>query len=665
MLYPLWCMELIKRYPKAFGLKDYTCIDEDDQESAFKLLLGNLYNVKKSIKIQDKIILKPAAIQSIYSFARNTLCNLTSSIGHYFMLTEENEALPDKGLREIKDICENVIKAYMEYKRSRRYIDYDDMLYVVAQALRRNAALRDQISSLYSHILVDEVQDTNPLQWLLLESFYDNCHLFCVGDDAQSIYAFRGADFKSVHSFLQRVPNSEVYKLTENYRSTQEILDVSNWMLSKSPLEYGKDLVAHNGHGQKPVMYLLDDDWSEANVIKDTVLKGKEDGKKYGDYLVLSRSAYGLKKVESAFISNNIPYLFFGGTKLMQSAHIRDVVSAMRVVANYHDELAWMRYLTIWPNMGEKTAAKVVESVMEKESIGDAISCIDSANRTTPENRKEMKDCLESIASLGSDPAGAIELLVKKMEPVLSKSYDNWDYRKRDFEALKMVASKSLDIASFIAEYILDPSVELSAKEKLGDDNDDCAILSTIHSAKGLEADTCFIVNVTPFSYPSSKATTVDEIEEERRCLYVALTRAKNSLNIMSRKISVSATVPTGTAFFESESSDVPIGEVLAISSPVETDQERKSFQSMVSVHFFEDDREVTMTEGEFRSTYYINSDITSSDENYFLNGLPDDMVTLSVKGSGKGSGEEGFGHPWMNLSDASEEDLMDLFDFS
>ena len=189
--------------------------------------------------------------------------------------------------------------------------------------------------------------------------------------------------------------------------------------------------------------------------------------------------------------------------------------------------------------------------------------------------------------------------------------------------------------------------------------------LSTYHGAKGLEYKAVFLPESVNSVIPYKKAVLPSETEEERRLFYVALTRAKNSLNIMSRKISVSATVPAGTAFFESESSDVPIGEVLAISSPVETDQERKSFQSMVSVHFFEDDREVTMTEGEFRSTYYINSDITSSDEYYFLNGLPDDMVTLSVKGSGKGSGEEGFGHPWMNLSDASEEDLMDLFDFS
>ena len=658
-----WCMELITKYPNAFGLKGFTCIDEDDQVSAFKLVMGQIFG-KKTIKIKNRVVLKPETIANIYSFALNTRCNLSDSIRHHFNPSGGEGAMPEKELEEIRGICQSVIQSYIDYKKRRHYIDYDDMLNVVALALKKSAPLKNQISSLYSHILVDEVQDTNPLQWFLLESFYDNCHLFCVGDDAQSIYAFRGADFKSVHSFLQRVPNSQVYKLTENYRSTQEILDVSNWLLRKSSLSYEKDLVAHRGNGQKPVLYLLDSDWEEANIVSDIVMKGKVEGKTYNDYMVLSRSVYGLRKIESTFVTKGIPYCIFGGTKLMQSAHVRDVVSAMRIVANYHDELAWMRYLTIWPNIGEVGAAKIIDSVLERDGLSEAINCVDCSKGRSP----EMKSSLESIVSYGSDPAGAIDLMVNRMEPLLSKRYDNWDYRKHDFEALKMVASKCLDIASFIAEYILDPSAEMTNKGRRDDYEDDRVILSTIHSAKGLEADTCFIVNVTPNSFPSIRATTIDDVEEERRCLYVALTRAKNSLNIMSRKLSLTATIPNGTVFYGSQDCDVPIGEVITIgiiNGAKPEASERRIARGMVLAHFYEGNRDEQMTEIHFRRNYFIKSDIASSDEKYFLNGLPDELVTIYGQENKDSLLESGFEHPWTEFSEDERNELLNSFDFS
>ena len=510
------------------------------------------------------------------------------------------------------------------------------------------------------------MQDTNPLQWLLLESFYEKCHLFCVGDDAQSIYAFRGADFKSVHSFIQRVPGSQVYKLTENYRSTQEILDVSNWVLRKSPLNYDKDLVAHRGHGQKPVLYILDSDWEEANIISDIVMKGKVEGKNYSDYMVLSRTMYSSRKIESTFVTKGIPYCLFGGTKLMQSAHVRDVVSAMRIVANYHDELAWMRYLTIWPNIGEVGAAKIIDDALEAEDLSAAINCVDCSKGRSP----EMKSALMSIVSYGADPSGAIDLMVNRMESLLSKRYDNWDYRKHDFDALKMVASKCLDIASFIAEYIIDPSAEMTNKGRRDDYEDDRVIISTIHSAKGLEADTCFVVNVTPNSYPSIRATTLDDVEEESRCLYVALTRAKNSLNIMSRKRSLTAAIPNGTVFYDSPDSEVPVGEVIGIGLMNGTKTNGNSTDKPVAkgsvwVRYYEDNRDEFMPEMQFRRTYFVKSDIPSSDENYFLNGLPDDLVTIYGEKNKDDLLESGFDHPWTEFTEDDRNDLLSSFDFS
>lgn len=657
-----WCMELITKYPNAFGLKGYTCIDEDDRDSAFKLVMGQIFG-KKTIKIQSRTVLKPETVANIYSYALNVRCNLTESIRHHFIPNDDNSK-PDKEIEEIRTICQSIIQGYIDYKKRRHYIDYDDMLSVVALALHKSEPLQRQIAKLYSHILVDEVQDTNPLQWYLLECFYDQCHLFCVGDDAQSIYAFRGADFKSVHSFLDKVPNSTVYKLTENYRSTQEILDVANWVLKKSSFEYDKDLVAHRGGGQKPILYLLDSDWEEANIVSDIIQKAKVEGKTYSDHMVLARAMFAMRKIEGTFVTKGIPYRVFGGTKLMQSAHVRDVVSAMRIIANYRDELAWIRYLTMWPNIGEVGATKIVDAVLDKDNLEDAIDCVECSKGRSP----EMKKSLEALSAYNTDPAGAIDLMVSRMEPLLSKRYENWDYRRQDFEALKMVASKSLDIASFIAEYILDPTAELTNKKQKYDIDEDYVTLSTIHSAKGLEADTCFIVNVTPNSFPSPRAVSLDDIEEERRCLYVALTRAKNSLNIMSRKISITATLPEGTVFFNSDKSNVPIGDVIHVTAAggfMPESPGKRVAEGMLRVRFYEDKREEVVAESYFRRHYFVKEDVASSDNKYFLNGISEDLVTLYGEDNKNDLLESGFEHPWTDFSADEPNGLFDSFDFS
>ena len=253
-------------------------------------------------------------------------------------------------------------------------MDYDDLLNSVIQTLSRNENARKSIASQYDHILVDEMQDTNPLQWKLLMLFQEECHLFCVGDDAQSIYGFRGADFRNVHQFKERLPNSEVLKLEDNYRSTQEILDVSNWLLEQSPLEYNKKLKAVRGEGNKPILMNFNSGWEEANWIADDIVKNKiEESKNYSDHLILARTAYGLKKIEGALIAKKIPYKLFGGTQFMQSSHIRDVFSALSIVTNIKDEIAWMRYLHLWENIGDRKAAKYTQKVLEAENIDDCI----------------------------------------------------------------------------------------------------------------------------------------------------------------------------------------------------------------------------------------------------------------------------------------------------
>lgn len=522
-----WCMSLIKNHPNIFPQSGYTLLDEDDQESCFKLLCGKHWSHKG---VDDRRI-RPEDILSVYSYMANAQCSLSDAIR---MKLYDNAP---KTLDVEKDnaILKGVIAMYFDYKKSRKYIDYDDILITVSKYLKRNEKLRKAVAGLYDHILIDEMQDTNPLQYELLSSFYEDCHLFCVGDDAQSIYGFRGADFKTIHRFAEIVKDAEVCKLTINYRSTQEILDVSNWLIAQSPLKYDKQLTSYRGKGFKPIFKHWADEWEEANDVADTIKYSFDTlGKKWKDNLVLARSNWKLRKVEACLLKLKIPYHVFGGRSIMSSRHVRDVVAPMRIVSNYLDEIAWSRYLQIWNGIGAVHAAEAIGRVLNTHSLEDSISEI--ADFISEKGfQKEIADTLLAISNLQYDPSKAMAEALLIMAPQLERRYakdDSWKWRKEDFPILQEVAKKTGSISEFVAEYILDPKLETSWKE--GGKIEDAVILSTIHSAKGLEASLVYLVNASVFTFPTQRAILCGEehIEEERRCLYVALTRAKDYLYV-------------------------------------------------------------------------------------------------------------------------------------
>lgn len=516
-----WCMAIIQNNPDIFPQASYTLLDREDQESCFRLLCGRKWGHKN--KNDEKVA--PKSIVDIYSYMANAQCSLSDAI----RMKMYNNAPATLNVDDDNEVLKGLIVMYLDYKRSRKYIDYDDILLIVSKYLKRNEELRKHIAGLYDHILVDEMQDTNPLQYELLSSFYEDCHLFCVGDDAQSIYAFRGADFNTIHKFSEIVAGAEVCKLTINYRSTQEILDLANWVIGNSPLNYDKKLIANRGNGEKPQILHWRDEWEEAeNIALNLLDEFKIHGKKWGDNLILSRSSWGMRKVEGSLIKYKIPYRIFGGSSLMQSRHIRDVVAPMRIVSNYLDEIAWSRYLQLWEGIGPVASAKIIGKVINEKNLDDCLFSLMEMNL-----QKEIADTLVQISNLQFDPANAITKALGVMFGRLKQIYkDEWEWRKDDFPILSEVAKKTGSISEFVSEYILDPQLNLYAKE--GGKVDDYVILSTIHSAKGLEADNVFIVNASSKSYPTPKAVLngEDAIEEERRCLYVALTRAKNKLRI-------------------------------------------------------------------------------------------------------------------------------------
>lgn len=516
-----WCMEMIEQNPAVFNFGKFTVIDEEDCESAFRLVCGRHFSKSNFIK--------PAQLAEVYSYAVNARCNLTTALSRRLYNGQMDEATREKIMKKLP-VYQDVIRKYMAYKAERRYLDYDDILQKVAVGLKKNPAAAKFISEAYDHILIDEMQDTNPLQYLLLESFWDRCNLFCVGDDAQSIYGFRGADFKSIHHFCEVVPEAEVMKLTVNYRSTQGILDISNWLLSQSPLDYDKQLVAYRGAGEKPILAHFGEEWDQA---RDIVMRIKDtiggDGARYKDNMVLSRSNWGLKSVEACLVEAQIPYVIYGGTSLMASAHVRDLVSALRVVANPRDELAWERYLCLFPRIGEITAAKIIDKIMDDTTIEECAETIS----TFPGIDPGVAATLLAIRDMQTEVNKAIMAALKGLERVLEAKYKtDWTRRRKDMMLLEKIGESSESLTAFISDYILDPSLGTAVKNEANPD--DCVILTTIHSAKGLEARFCYLVNVNFNQYPSPKAVAAgeDAIEEDRRCLYVAMTRAADRLVI-------------------------------------------------------------------------------------------------------------------------------------
>ncbi|UDQ98212.1 ATP-dependent helicase [Lentisphaerota bacterium WC36G] len=507
-----FCLLLMRRYATMFELQNVTIIDRDDQLQLMKMIRAD--KRKKNEKFP-----KASELLSLFSYSRSKNIPPEEYLTKYSSHSDEIQ----KRLLQIFD-------EYNQKKQQNRYLDYDDILFYFAKALHHSAVLRNKISSLYDYILVDEMQDTNPLQWMILEALHDPAKLFCVGDDAQSIYAFRGADFHNVHSFTKRIANSEILKLTENYRSTQEILDLANWILDQSPLNYDKHLSAFRGIGVKPEFKDFPNDYEEAGWVVRDIINKHSNGNKWSDQMILVRSAYTARAIEGKLIERSVPYKFIGGTGLLQSSHVKDIFALIKAVANHQDVLSWSRFLCLWPKIGEKTAFNHIQKFI---NIHDPIK----ANEiicSTLKNRPEILAVIKRIQNSQNIPSLIITETVNAMSELLEQKYDRWETRLKDFKILVTLSEKYKSIHNFIETYTLET---VSNSEAEHEDENDFVTLITVHSAKGTEAKVCYLIKAEPGIYPHSRSTeNTDEMEEERRILYVAVTRAKDLLYITRNK---------------------------------------------------------------------------------------------------------------------------------
>ncbi len=506
-----FCLKVMAQLPKSFDITGMTILDADDQASLMTIIrkshLHEITGPKRSFPKSEQLV-------SWYSYIRNTC----GDAGEYL---KEQTDLEEPFI----ETCIHIFEAYQAAKQQRGYLDYDDLLERFTSSLSQKPALRNAVCTLFDEVLVDEMQDTNPIQFSILRHFStEKVRLFCVGDPAQSIYRFRGAEFKHVYEFEQIFGNSITLPLSINYRSNQEIVAFANWLMEKSPYEYRNKLVAARGASQHLVkIENFEHQSDEASWIADYVAEATERRMRMSDIMVLYRSAYEARTLEAELIRRQIPYRFIGGLVLTKSAHVRDLLSLLRVVRNAKDDLAWTRYLMLWPRIGEKTASVIIERIGQDESALDSLAEILGSDHPACKAFSDVK-------KLFLKPLECIQSATALLKPILSSRYDHWHQRVKDFELLEKAAQNYRSTLEFIDDFTLEP---LHDTQISNEHNDDALTLITVHSAKGTEASICIVASATQSNYPHFRSLgSLEAEEEERRVLYVACTRAKDELII-------------------------------------------------------------------------------------------------------------------------------------
>jgi len=431
-----------------------------------------------------------------------------------------------------------LFRQYVVRKQRSQVLDYDDLL-LYWQQLVADAEFAREIGSWFDHVLVDEYQDTNIIQAQILRALKpDGDGVTVVGDDAQSIYSFRAAEVENILGFPgQFIPAARVISLEQNYRSTQPILDSANCLIAESERQYRKNLFSNRKGGALPQYVTVEDSDAEAEFVVTTVLENCEAGMRLMDQAVLFRGAHHSDRLELELVRRNIPYVKYGGLKFLESGHVKDVLAVLKWAENPKNDVAAFRVLKLLPGMGPANAARCFEALTVSGFLFQALRNIPPPAAAAGD-WGDFCQLLESLAEAEVEDTawqGQLTLLRRWYQPHLERLYDGLDTREADLEQLEQISGRYPTRERFLTELTLDPPNAVG--DLAGDPHldEDYLILSTVHSAKGQEWESVCVLNVSDGNFPSEFATgKLEKIEEERRLLYVAMTRAKQSLSLIA-----------------------------------------------------------------------------------------------------------------------------------
>jgi DNA helicase-2/ATP-dependent DNA helicase PcrA len=424
----------------------------------------------------------------------------------------------------------DVLKSYVARKRARALLDFDDLL-LYWRALLDQPATAARLRLRWDHVLVDEYQDVNKVQVDIVTALRpDGRGLTVVGDDAQAVYGFRGASGDHLLALHEALPDATVVKLERNFRSRQPLLDLANVV---RPGEGAHRVSLHAdraGTGRRPRIVRCHDVSEEARVITDTVLAAVDDGTPLRDQAVLMRSAHHSDRLEIELTARRVPFVKYGGLKFLETAHVKDFLACLRVVANPLDEISWFRLLRLHEAIGPARARTLLPLLLADEvDPNEVIAAAPAAARTRLDTTLRGIEAARGLRS----PTEVVDQCTGLLEPLVRRRYPDSGVRLVDIERLSGAAAASTDLATFVAEVTLDPAASSSDYAKPPHLDEDFLTLSTVHSAKGLEWSQVHVLHAVDGAFPSDMALSTDEgLAEEHRLFYVAVTRARDELAI-------------------------------------------------------------------------------------------------------------------------------------
>ena len=536
---------VLRLHADALGYqKDFTILDRDDAKDLIKACMADA-----KIDKQDKHFPKPDVLNEIFSLAANTHRTVAELVdGQFGYFAPFAEEIADQQ------------KRYLARKRATNGMDFDDLLALWLKLLQEHADIREHFQRRFQFILVDEYQDTNQLQGDLIDLLAARHHnVTVVGDDAQSIYAWRGANFANILNFPQRYPGAKVFKIETNYRSTPEILSVANAAIAANVKQFAKELAPARKSGVKPALVQCHDANQQAQFIAQRAMELREEGTSLNHLCVLYRSHFHALELQLELTRRQIPFSITSGLRFFEQAHIKDATAYLKFVANPRDEVSFKRLVQLLDGVGAKGAEKLFQSfsrqIADRKSQSETaqpaadLAPLPTANSQPASLAAALQACAKAVPKKAAVPWAQFVATISQLEAestrrnaakmlrlvmdagyddYLKETYDNYARRLEEIQQLAEFAFQFGSVEEFLTQLALLTNVE--AEEDPTDDTEKIK-LSTIHQAKGLEFDVVFVIMLCDGLFPSARAAeSTDGEEEERRLFYVAITRAKNEL---------------------------------------------------------------------------------------------------------------------------------------
>jgi len=514
----------LRLFAKKLGYKqDFGILDVEDSLDLLKVCIKNL-----KVKIQEERFPSPKLLRSILSFSVNTgkdLDDILQKYHPYFL--------------RFYDAIDRIKKEYELKKKASGNMDYDDLLTKWLWLLQNVPEAKERFQKQFRYILVDEYQDTNILQSEIIKELSDlHRNVLVVGDDAQAIYSFRGADVTNILRFPTVYPDAKIFKLESNYRSSPEILELANDSILYNKNQFTKHLRAINEHDIKPVLIEVKDSYAQASFIAQRVLELRDEGTNLNDMAVLFRAHYQAAELEMELTKRNIPFIVRGGVRFFEQAHIKDVLAHIKIAINPYDELSWIRALSIQPGIGTAYAGRIFDEFVNKGSLSEIMRkqfgnfLPDRSQRGLHNFKKIMKTIVDK--DLEKKPDEMIRNVVDAgYANYCLTHFDNAKDRVDDLHELVNFAHTYKTIRKLLHDITLRESFKGETINGAAS-HDEHVVLSTIHQAKGLEWKNVFIIGLSEGQFPHAKSKEEpEELEEERRLFYVATTRTKNELYLV------------------------------------------------------------------------------------------------------------------------------------